>query len=90
MCSDNRDYAPSSVPAGEPLIVDVSVENITGADRYLTVTGVYDTTPIPFQFDYLWSLHSRRWYSVLLHHAGKKSGDGIQLVLDESVSDCSG
>jgi hypothetical protein len=38
---------------GEQVIVDVSVKNISGQDQYLAVTAVYDSTSIPFQFDYL-------------------------------------
>ncbi len=45
--------APSSAPAGEQVIVDVSVKNISGSDQYLAVTAVYDSTSFPFQFDYL-------------------------------------
>ena len=45
--------APSSASAGEQVIVDVSVKNLSGSDQYLAVTGVYDSTSIPFQFDYL-------------------------------------
>ena len=45
--------APSSASAGEQVIVDVSVKNISGSDQYLAVTGVYDSTSIAFQFDYL-------------------------------------
>ncbi len=45
--------APASAPAGETVIVDVSVKNISGSDKYLAVTAVYDSTDIPFQFDYL-------------------------------------
>jgi hypothetical protein len=45
--------APASAPAGETVIVDVSVKNISGSDKYLAVTAVYDSTNIPFQFDYL-------------------------------------
>ena len=45
--------APSSVPAGEQVIVDVSLKNIGDSDEYLSVTGVFDSTSIPFQFDYL-------------------------------------
>ena len=45
--------APSSAPAGESVIVDVSVKNISGVDQYIAVTAVYDSTSIPFQFDYL-------------------------------------
>jgi hypothetical protein len=45
--------APSSSPAGEQVIVDVSVKNISGSDQYIAVTAVYDSTSFPFQFDYL-------------------------------------
>ncbi len=45
--------APASAPAGETVIVDVSVKNISGSDKYLAVTAVYDSNGIPFQFDYL-------------------------------------
>ena len=45
--------APSSVPASEQVIVDVSVKNISASDQYIAVTAVYDSTSFPFQFDYL-------------------------------------
>ncbi len=45
--------APSSAPAGEQVIVDVNVKNISGDDQYIAVTAVYDSTSFPFQFDYL-------------------------------------
>jgi len=45
--------APSSAPVGETVIVDVSVKNISGVDRYIAVTGVYDSTSLTWQFDYL-------------------------------------
>jgi hypothetical protein len=45
--------APSSVQAGEQVIVDVSLKNTGDSDRYLSVTAVFDSTSIPFQFDYL-------------------------------------
>ena len=45
--------APSSAPAGEQVIADVSVKNISSSDQYLAVTAVFDSTSIPFQFDYL-------------------------------------
>jgi len=45
--------APSSAPAGEQVVVDVSVKNISVSDQYIAVTGVFDSTTIPFQFDYL-------------------------------------
>jgi hypothetical protein len=45
--------APSSAPVGETVIVDVSVKNISGVDRYIAVTGVFDSTNLTWQFDYL-------------------------------------
>jgi len=45
--------APSSASAGDQVIVDVSVKNISGSDQYIAITGVYDSTSIPFQFEYL-------------------------------------
>jgi len=45
--------APSSASEGEQVIVDVSVKNISGSDQYLAVTAVFDSTSIPFQFEYL-------------------------------------
>ncbi len=44
---------PSSASAGEQVTVDVSVKNISSSDQYMAVTGVFDSTSIPFQFDYL-------------------------------------
>jgi len=45
--------APSSAPADQQVIVDVSVENISGSDQYIAITAAFDSTSIPFQFDYL-------------------------------------
>jgi hypothetical protein len=45
--------APSSAIEGAVVIVDVSVKNIASSDQYLAVTAVFDSTVIPFQFDYL-------------------------------------
>lgn len=44
---------PSSVQAGEYVIVDVSLKNTSDSDEYLSVTAVFDSTSITFQFDYL-------------------------------------
>ena len=44
---------PSSVPGGEQVIVDVSVQNISASDQYIAVTAMYNSTSFPFQFDYL-------------------------------------
>ena len=45
--------SPSSAVAGAAVTVDVSVKNIGASDQYLTVTAKFDSTVIPFQFDYL-------------------------------------
>ena len=45
--------APSSAPADQQIIVDVSVKNISTSDQYIAVTAAFYSTSIPFQFDYL-------------------------------------
>lgn len=45
--------APSEASQGEQIIVDVSIKNITKIDQTLAVTAIFDSTDIPFQFDYL-------------------------------------
>ena len=45
--------APPSAPAGETVIVDVSVKNISSTDKYISVTGVFDSTKLSWQFGYL-------------------------------------
>lgn len=45
--------APASAQAGETVIVDVSVKNISGTDKYIAVTGQLDSTGLSWQFDYL-------------------------------------
>jgi plastocyanin len=45
--------APSSVSAGEQVVVDVSVMNSSGSDQYIAVTALYNSTSFPFQPDYL-------------------------------------
>jgi len=46
--------APTQSGAGEQVIVDVSVKNISSVNPYnLAVTAEFDSTEIPFQFDYL-------------------------------------
>ena len=45
--------APSSAPAGEQIVVDVSVMNSSGNDQYVAVTALYNAASFPFQFDYL-------------------------------------
>lgn len=45
--------APSQAAAGDTVIVDVHVKNLAASDSYIAVTGVYDSNPVSFQFDYL-------------------------------------
>lgn len=45
--------APSQALAGDQVIVDVSIKNISTSDKYLSVTGQFDSSSLPFQFDYL-------------------------------------
>lgn len=45
--------APASAAAGDTVIVDVKVKNLGVTNNYIAVTGNYDSTWLPFQFDYL-------------------------------------
>jgi subtilase family serine protease len=45
--------APASAVVGDTVIVDVSVKNIGSTDWNIAVTAGYDSTSVPFQFDYL-------------------------------------
>ena len=45
--------APSSAASGATVIVDVSVKNIASTNKYLAATGVYDSSSLSWQFDYL-------------------------------------
>jgi len=45
--------APASAATGDTVIVDVSVKNIGSTDWNIAVTAGYDSTSVPFQFDYL-------------------------------------
>ena len=45
--------APGKAVAGDTVIVDVSVKNTGSIDRYIAVTGAYDSSALSFQFDYL-------------------------------------
>ena len=61
--------APSSAPAGSQVIVDVHLKNNSTGLRYLAVTGVYDSTQFPFQFDYLYvapyeTVVFRGWFTM--------------------------
>ena len=44
---------PTSAQAGQNVTIDVDVKNVSSVDQYISVTGVYDSNWIPFQFDYL-------------------------------------
>jgi len=45
--------APASAAAGDTVIIDVSVKNISNNDWNIAVTAGYESTSVPFQFDYL-------------------------------------
>ncbi len=45
--------APINAVPGDTVIVDVSVQNNSSQDMYLSVTGVFDSTNLSWQFDYL-------------------------------------
>jgi hypothetical protein len=86
--------APSSAPAGEQVIVDVSVKNISGYDQYLAVTAVYDSTSFPFQFDYLLvspgqTVIFRGWFTMPSKNVRVTvwswSWDGSQWVQDDQM-----
>ena len=87
--------APSSVSAGEQVIVDVSVKNINGSDRYLSITGVFDSTSIAFQFDYLLvtpgqTVIFRGWFTMPSKNvkvtARSWYWDGSQWVQDDQMT----
>ncbi len=87
--------APSSAPAGEQVIVDVSVKNISGYDQYLAVTAVYDSTSFPFQFDYLLvspgqTVIFRGWFTMPSKNvrvtAWSWSWDGSKWVQDDQMA----
>ncbi len=85
--------APSSAPVGGQVIVDVSVKNISGVDKYLSITAVFDSTSIPFQFDYLLvspgqTVIMRGWFTMPSKNvevtAWSWYWDGSKWVLDET------
>jgi len=93
--------APSSAPAGQQVIVDVSVMNVTGQidgigrDMYIAVTAVYDSTSIPFQFDYLLvapfqTVIMRGWFTMPSKNVKVTVSswywDGSTWVLDDQAS----
>jgi hypothetical protein len=87
--------APSSAPAGEQVIVDVSVKNISGNDQYIAVTAVYDSASFPFQFDYLLvspgqTVIFRGWFTMPPKNvrvtAWSWSWDGSNWVQDDQMT----
>ena len=87
--------APSSAPAGEQVIVDVSVKNISVSDQYIAVTAVYDSTSFPFQFDYLLvspgqTVIFRGLFTMLSKNVGitawSWSWDGSKWVQDDQMT----
>jgi len=86
--------APSSAPAGETVIVDASVKNISSSDKYLAVTGVYDSTLLTWQFDYLLvspgqTVVMRGWFTMpskkVRVTVSSWYWDGSKWVLDDTV-----
>lgn len=87
--------APSSASAGDQVIVDVAVQNISGIDQYIAVTGVFNSTTIPFQFDYLLvspgqTVTFRGWFTMPSENvrvtAWSWSWDGSQWVQDDQMT----
>ena len=86
--------APSSAPAGETVIVDVSVKNISSTDKYIAVTGVFDSTNLSWQFDYLLvspgqTIVMRGWFTMPSKNVRVTAGgwywDGSKWVQDDTV-----
>jgi len=74
--------APASAAAGDTVIVDVSVKNISNTDWNIAVTAGYESTSVPFQFDYLLVSPVRRWYFVLVYHAVEEcESNSLELAL---------
>ena len=87
--------APSSASAGDQVIVDVSVKNISGSDQYIAVTGVYDSTSLTWQFDYLLvspgqTVVFRGWFTMPVANvrvtAWSWYWDGSQWVQDDQMT----
>jgi hypothetical protein len=61
--------APVSAAVGDTVIIDVSVKNISNNDWNIAVTAGYESTSVPFQFDYLLVLPGetvvfRGWFTM--------------------------
>ena len=87
--------APSSALTGEQIIIDVSVKNISSSDRYLAITGVFDSTSIPFQFDYLLvapgqTVIFRGWFAMPSKNVKVTTWswywDGSQWIQDDEIT----
>jgi len=86
--------APLSAQAGDQVIVDVSVKNISGYEQYLSVTAIYDSALIPFQFDYLLvapgeTVIFRGWFTMpnkkVRATAGSWYWTGTEWYLDDTM-----
>ena len=87
--------SPSSAPAGEQVVVDVTVTNISGSDQYIAVTALYNSASFPFQFDYLLlspgqTVTFRGWFSMPSENvrvtAWSWSWDGSNWINDDQIT----
>ena len=87
--------SPSSVSAGEQVVVDVSVMNSSGSDQYIAVTALYNSASFPFQPDYLLvspgqTVVFRGWFGMpsenVMVTAWSWSWDGSQWVHDDQIT----
>ncbi|MDO8715670.1 MAG: hypothetical protein Q7J73_02515 [Dehalococcoidales bacterium] len=87
--------SPSSAPAGEQVIVDVSVTNSSDSDQYIAVTALYNSASFPFQFDYLLvspgqTVVFRGWFSMpsenVMVTAWSWAWDGSQWIHDDQIT----
>jgi len=86
--------APASAAAGDTVIVDVSVKNVSSIDQYIAVTAGYESTGLSFQFDYLLvspgqTVVFRGWFTMPSKNvkvtAWSWCWDGSQWVQDDLV-----
>lgn len=87
--------APASATKGEQVIVDVSIKNLSSVDKYLAVTGVFDSTNITFQFDYLLvspgqTVVMRGWFTMPSKNVEVTAWGwywtGTEWILDDTVT----
>jgi hypothetical protein len=93
-----RVEAPSSANIGDTVIVDVSVKNLglaPGGYNYAAVTGVFDSSSLSWQFDYLYvapqeTVVFRGWFTMpsktVTVTVSSWYWDGSQWVKDEEQS----